>query len=400
MIEALAGQVTRRRLLILGVALLPVTILMELIIIWWDPANRWKFPLGHDFVAFWIAAQLYAEGGLALLYDFAAFEAAQEPISVRPGLLLWLYPPLYLVLILPLGAVSFVVGYLLFTAVNLGAINAVAARIKPFPGAVGWAALIGSPIMVGAVIQGQNGAFFAACLIGGFVLREKGWSWASALVFAMVLAKPQYGPLIPVALIALRDWPALLRVTICCAALLLLATGIFGFEIWPYFVENARVVEYMLHEPGLLAHMPSVWAASTLLGASPELAISLHGTVALMAIAVVWWAFRQPSIPQDLKLATLLIGTLLISPYAYRYDMVITLAGVLLLMRHWSKFDSGSVAKLVLAGLWFWPAFFMPVTVVSGVPTGPLIFFAGLALCVLFSRASATGATRLAKLAV
>lgn len=384
-IEGLAAQATRRRLLIIGMLLLPVTLLLEVVLIWSDPANRWRFPLGHDYVAFWTAAQLYAEGGLARLYDFAAFEAMQNTLAVRPGLLLWLYPPVYLVLILPLAAVSFVAGYVLFTAVNLGAISAVFHRIRPFPGAVGWAALLGSPILVGAVIQGQNGAFFAACVVGGFAAREKGWQWLAAILFALTLAKPQYGPLLPIALMALGDWKGILRVAAFCIAFVLVATAITGVEAWPYFVENARALRVSLSDSELLSHMPTIWAALSIAGLDGTPALLFHGLVACATAVVVWLIWSRPDVSNDVKLAALLFGTLLITPYAYRYDMVLTLSGTLLLMRYGSGLGFLPGEKLTLAFLWIWPAFFAPVSLVTSVQTGPLISIAGVLLCVHFA---------------
>ncbi len=391
LIEGLAAQATRRRLLIIGTLLFPVTVLLEVVLIWSDPANRWRFPLGHDYVAFWTAAQLYAEGGLPRLYDFQAFESLQNTLAVRPGLLLWLYPPVYLVLILPLAAVSFVAGYFLFTAVNLGAIAAVFHRIRPFPGRLGWAALFGSPIIVGAVIQGQNGAFFAACVVGGFAAREKGLHWLAAILFALTLAKPQYGPLLPIALVALGDWKGILRVAAFCIAFILLATAVTGVEAWPYFVENARALRVSLSDPELLAHMPTVWAALSVAGFDGRLALVVHALVALSAVVAVWWIWLQPTISNDVKLASLLFGTLLITPYAYRYDMVLTLSGTLLLMRYGAHLGYRAGEKLTLALLWVWPAFFAPLALVTWVQTGPLISIAGLMLCLHFCLRRNTG---------
>lgn len=386
LVRTLAAQATRGRLFILGTLLLPISIILEVALIWSDPANRWRFPLGHDYVAFWTAAQLYAEGGLPRLYDLSAFEALQNLHAVRPGLLLWLYPPLYLILILPLAAVSFVIGYLLFTAINLGAIAAVFSRIRPFDGAVGWAALLGSPVIVGSIVQGQNGAFFAACIIGGFVTRARGWHWVAALLFAIVLAKPQYGPLIPVVLLAMGDWKGILRIMLFCIAFILLTTALVGIESWPYFVENSRVLRVFLDEPELLAHMPTIWAAATLGGFGGGSALALHGFVAVLSIGLVWWIWSQKTVSADVKLASLLFGTLLITPYAYRYDMVLTLGGTLLLMRIGSRAGFRPVAKLIVATLWIWPALFTPIALATWVQTGPLISMAGLLLCVHYAK--------------
>ncbi|MEM6823829.1 MAG: glycosyltransferase family 87 protein [Pseudomonadota bacterium] len=385
-ITALAAYGTRRRLLIIGLLLVPVTILLEVAGIWSNPEFFGRFPLGHDFVAFWAAARLFAEGGATLLYDMAEYSALQAEVSVREGLLLWHYPPHYLTLVAPLAGLSFAGGFIAFTTVNLLALVSVGRRLIPFPTRVGWAALLGAPVIAAAVVQGQNGAFFAACLVGGFIARERGSPWLAAGLFALILAKPQYGVLIPVVLLAQRDWAGMLRTGLACLVFTGLATAHLGTEIWGHFAGNTRMLAYSLTEAGLLAQMPTVWAALSLAGFSPQLAMFLHVALALTAIGTVWRLWRQPGVSPDLALAAALFGTLMISPYGFRYDMVLTLGGTLLLMRFARTHGWSPVEKLVLALMWLLPAVFPLLAEVSGAQIGPLISLSGLVLCTGWSR--------------
>ncbi len=381
LLDRAAGYLTRSRLFYVALMLVPATVAIEVAGIWSDPAKLWRFPLGHDFVAFWAAAQLFARGGLDALYDLGAFGALQESVSVRPGLLLWHYPPHYLALILPLAGLSFRMGYLIFTAVNLAALGSVGWRILPFRTPVGWAALLGAPVMAAAVVQGQNGAFFAACLIGGIAAGERGRPWLSALLFALVLAKPHYGVLLPLVMIARRDWAAMARTALCCLGFTAVVTLLFGLRAWNFFLHNVPMLGYTLTEPELLAQMPTAWAALRLAGMPGAPASILHLAVALAAARVVWALWRRPGVDPDLALAALLFGTLMISPYAFRYDMVLTLGGTLLLIRHANARGLTPTDKIVMAAMWVLPGLFPPLALATGLQVGPLVSLVGLALC-------------------
>ena len=369
-----------------SLSLVPVTILFEMVGIWSDAANTGRFPLGHDYAAFWAAAKLFAAGGADRLYDFAAYAQLQEQVAVRPGFLVWHYPPHYLFLLLPLAGLSFGIGYLAFTAVNLAALAAIGWRLSAFRGALGWAALFGAPVMAAAIVQGQNGAFFAACLVGGIAARESGRPWGSALLFALILAKPQYCLLLPIVLLARNDWGMVLRTAVCCAGFTALATLVLGTAVWEHFFHNIRMLGYSLTEAELLAQMPTVWASLRLAGVPVDLAAILHGGVALAAVWTVWHLWREPRVHPDLALAALLFGTLMISPYGFRYDMVLTLGGTLLLIRHARLVGLRPTEKLVLAAMWLVPALYPALALATSVQVGPLISIAGLTLCFLRSR--------------
>jgi len=380
------SYLTLRRFLIVALTLLPTVLVLEIMNIWSNPVTRWQFPFGHDFVAFWAAAQLLAYEGPSALYDISMFAALQEQVSVRPGVLLWHYPPTYAVLILPLAGLSFAMAFFVFTAVNLAALWAVMRRLLPVDGLVGWAALFGAPTMAVAVVQGQNGAFFTACLVGGFLALRDERRWLAAVLFALILAKPQYGPLIPLALIAVSEWRTIWRTAVCCGAFIAAATVMFGAEIWMYSIPNTRMLSFTLTEPELLAQMPTVWAMLTLSGAGPEAALAGHFALAGLCAIAVWVMWRRYGVQSNLALAGLLFATLMISPYSFRYDMVLTLVGTLLLAKVYVEAGELREAKPALAVLWVGPALIPVVAFATGVQMGPCLSLMGLFLALVTAR--------------
>src|SRR5579884_2327007 len=75
--------------------------------------------LGTDWMVFYSGARWFFDGNLAGLFDGARFTAylntafagwLTQPTPFRP----WVYPPNYLLLMLPFGALPFVAAYALF----------------------------------------------------------------------------------------------------------------------------------------------------------------------------------------------------------------------------------------------------------------------------------------------
>ena len=88
--------------------------LVRALIATWDlsaPAivNTEGFIRGADFVALWTAADLALEGKAESAYDVAAIHTAQRQLTgvETLGLMAWLYPPTYLLMMLPFGLLSY-----------------------------------------------------------------------------------------------------------------------------------------------------------------------------------------------------------------------------------------------------------------------------------------------------
>jgi hypothetical protein len=370
--------VTRDRAVFVALIFVPVTVLAEIIGIWSQPELLWRFPLGHDFVAFWAAARAYAEGGLPALYNLPGFAAIQDTVSVRPGLLLWHYPPFYLLLILPLAGLPFWSGWAVFQAGGLTAFAIVARRIVPTSGLLGWAAVFGAPVIAVTLVQGQNGAWFAAALIGGVAAIEQGRKWLAALLFAFLLAKPQIGLLVPVILLAQRDYRSLGLTALAGAGFILITTATLGVEAWRAFFANTGALADALTDPALLAQMPTVYATLSLAGVPHAAALAFQAIVALIVVVTIWRLWSDPSCRPDLRLAAVLFAVLLVPPYGFRYDMVTALAGACLLARDATTHGWLRGERAGIALLWLWPAAFPALALITGAQTGAGLLFLGL----------------------
>ena len=64
---------------------------------------------GTDFSVFWVASHVMLHGVPAQVYDYVAFGKLEQLLLggyQHGGFLPWLYPPMFLLLVTPLGAVA------------------------------------------------------------------------------------------------------------------------------------------------------------------------------------------------------------------------------------------------------------------------------------------------------
>ncbi len=90
----------------------------------------------------------------------------------------------------------------------------------------GWLPAAFPPVFVAAVI-GQNSFLMAALLIGGLVLMRTR-PFIAGLVLGCLILKPQMALLLPVAVLAARQWRTMFGAALSSVGLLLLGVAIFG----------------------------------------------------------------------------------------------------------------------------------------------------------------------------
>ncbi len=242
--------------------------------------------------------------------------------------------------------------------------------------------------------HGQN-AFLTAGLLGGGLLLLERRPVAGGLLLGLLCYKPQFGLLIPVALVAGRQWRAVAAAAASALAAAALSLAAFGPATWQAFFASLGSSRRLLLEQGALPwpKIQSVFAAMRLLGggADPAYAVQAVATAAAaVAVAVVW---RRCPIPA-LRGAALVAAMPLATPYVLDYDLVILalpiawLAGIGMAagFRPWEK--------TVLAATWLLPLLARPAGFALGLPLTPPLLAVLLGLIVARATApvSATAA--------
>lgn len=342
---------------------------------------------GQDWMVFHTVANAWLHGDPTLAFHgnrlTALINARHAAWLARPLVLHpWLYPPSFLLLLLPFGALPFFLSWGLFEAVTAGLLAL--ALWHAGPRGAARALLIVTAALCPAVpfnlILGQNAFLTSALFVGGFALLPSA-PLLGGLLLGVLTIKPQLALLVPVALLAAGNRRALAGMALGAAALGLASLAVFGWTFWARWLGLMLLPNPHLHA-WLAAgrdHGVSLFASAAVLGAGNTLAnvIQCAGTVAAAATAFV--LMRRP-LPATLRLAGLLIATVLAAPHAENYDMVMLGIASGLIFCHGLAhgFRRGDVVFAFL--LWVSPLANPPAVLITGLLTPPLLIWGLLRL--------------------
>jgi hypothetical protein len=228
--------------------------------------------------------------------------------------------------------------------------------------------------------HGQNG-FLTAGLLGAALLALPRRPAFSGILFGLLAYKPQFGLLIPVALLVSGQWRAMIAAGITVIALAAAATFAFGTEAWWAFAASTETSRKLLLEQGDVGFekLQSAFAAIRLWGGSIALAYFVQGAVSVAAISGVAWMWRT-SRDRELKAALLMIATLLASPHALDYDLVILGPAIAFVAASSRSNGFRDFDISVLAAAWIAPLATRGIAGATGVPLGLIAIVALYAL--------------------
>lgn len=340
---------------------------------------------GEDWMVYYTAVRTYFDGNLAVLYDgegltgllnarFAAWLV--HPLPLHP----WLYPPHYLLFLLPFGALPPVLSGVLFLLLAFaGMLDAslrfcMHLRTKIICGL----SLALCPATALTVCLGQNTFFTCALLIGGFGLVGRRPMLGGVLLGAATY-KPQLWLMVPVALISEKQWRALAAAAATAVLLVLASIAVFGLEPWRAWLELMVAPSALFTKWNELARLngQSIYTYTALLGASPSAANAFQAVSTIFAAAAVWFGCRQPLSPAA-KLAILLAATMLSAPHLLDYDaLMLGIAATLLFARFLE--DGLRLGETVLLVVVWASPFFNPPTVFPVAYATPILILAFIA---------------------
>ncbi|HUD27893.1 MAG TPA: glycosyltransferase family 87 protein [Novosphingobium sp.] len=373
-------------------ALLNAAMLAFLVLTAQGGVDRNGFLLGSDFVSFWTVGHMLHSG--VDPYDGAAHIAAQRSFFASDtGYTAFFYPPSFLPFCWPLG----LLGYFPALAAWLLATGAVyAAAVRAWWGEVGkampaWLPLAAFPAVPIVVTHGQT-AFLVAGLLGLGAWLVPSRPVLAGVLFGLATIKPQFGLLLPVALLLTREWKVIAAATLTALALAAFSALAFGHGVWPeWLAASARAQDAMAAGAVGHAKMTSPFAALKLLGAPTTLA---YGAQALVSVAlaglVASAAWRRRWSP---GLAALVLAAApLATPFVLDYDMVLLAFPLVWLAGEGLRHGFRDWEKLAILAAFAAPAFARPLAMNTGVPVMPLVL-AGLLAC-LWRRAGPAGQGR------
>jgi arabinofuranan 3-O-arabinosyltransferase len=332
-------------------------------------AHWWIFDAGGhgiptDFVNVWSAGKLVLEGQPALAYDWNI----QKQLEVATlgqsydGNFAWHYPPPFLFVASLLALFPYAVAYIGWAAASfvpyLVMMRSVVGR------RFGLVLAAAFPVVLTNALVGQNG-FLTASLIGGTLVLLPSRPVLSGICLGLLSYKPQYGLLFPLLLVATSQWRVFVTAAVVAAAMALASWLAFGTQSWQAFVHWLPMFSqaFLTEGRAYWGKMQSIFALVRFFGGGELLAWVLQwiltGTVAV--VLVVMWRSR---IDYALKAAGLAIGTLLVTPYLFLYDLMVLAVPVGFLVRlglshGFRRFELPALG-LVAFLLMFYPLFAAP----------------------------------------
>lgn len=336
-------------------------------------------PIGADFISFWTASQIALSGAPAQVYNVHAHWMAQRALFDGAHLhyTAFFYPPVYLLICLPLALLPYVwslacwlgvTGYAYWRTIRaLAGRRSMSLPILAFP-AVYWNAM-----------YGQNG-FLTTALFGGAVLTLETRPIVAGICFGGLVCKPHLAIMVPIGLIAARRWTTLVAAAATAMVLCAVSVAVFGLATWQAFLSETTLARTAL-EQNLVGNekMQSVFAAVRLLGGGMDVAYTLHLAVALTIGALLIYLCR--SVPmRDGGGAAMATATLLASPFLLGYDLVLLAVPLVWIMREADRTDFLPWEKIVLAAAFLLPLLSTTVADRLHVPLAPLVIMALFAM--------------------
>lgn len=313
----------------------------------------------NDMSVLWAAARIALEGDPAAAFDVGRLNAARNLPPDLPEAayrMAWSYPPQFHALVLPLGQMPFVLAWIVWGLAGITAFWVVMRRLVPDGNIV--AVVSASPAVLMCAIQGQTSLVVGALLAGLLVsLRADRPATAGAMLGALTI-KPQFGPLLPLALAAAGSWRALGWAVAATAAIVGLTLLWVGPGYWLAFAEALGQAAERMAAGWLPRELMISWYAfAVAAGAGQQAAMAVQLAVMALLAGAVGWAWAGGRAPFALRAALLSVAVPLFSPYVYFYDLVLPLIGVGLVLAggHVRRSASGIAMGAVLALVWAAP---------------------------------------------
>lgn len=367
---------SRARGYMLLLAVVNVATLAFLVLTATNGVDRNGFLLGTDFISFWTSGRMLHEG--RNVYDIAAHVAAQREFYTLPGeYTAFFYPPNFLPFVWPLGFLGYfpalaawlvVTGAAWLAAVRgwfraLGLKGPALVMILAFP-----------PVLV-TVTHGQTSFLVAALLGGGLLLVDKR-PWLAGVLIGLATIKPQFGLLVPIALLASGQWRTIASAGSTALALAGFAALAFGPQVWSDWLAVTQAAGSATGDGNIgFAKMVSLFASLSLVGVPSGPAFAVQGAVsAAVAWNVAKACWRRPFKPG--LAALVLAGAPLATPFVLDYDLLLTGFPLAYLFARAREQGFADWERITILATFAAAAFARPLAIGLGVPIMPAVLIA------------------------
>lgn len=352
--------------------------------------SRWELGRNRpllDFDAFYIVAQRVWLGDADQAYYFDRFTKMQmDAVGGKVDFLHWTYPPQFDLLVAPLALMPVGAAYFLFIAGTLGFyLVTLRAIAKSYFALI---VILLSPALFLTLACGQNG-FLTGGLIGLACLTIERRQLAAGVSLGMMVIKPHLAIAMAVFALLARRWGAVIAAAAVILSSSVLCALLLGPQIWSAFLRSVHESSGFLERGSFaLFRSVSVYAVLRTAGLSASLALLGQVVVAVFALSVVALSIYR-GLPARWSLGLAAVVSLLISPYAYDYDLPILGVGMALLLPDLTRL-ANKRERAVIYGMTLIAGFYglfqvlrLSVQYGAGAIEHPVPAFSGVALVVL-----------------
>ncbi len=328
-------------------------------------------PLGADFSSFWTAARLAWSGAPASVYDPSIHHAAEQAyFGARFGWCAFFYPPVFLLLCLPLALAPYFVSLAIWLAATgffyLGTVRHIVAK------KVGVLPILAFPAVFTTIGHGQN-AFLSTALFGAGAAFLGKRPALAGVFFGALCYKPQLAVVLPLGLAVTGRWRTLFVTGATALALAALSFGVFGEATWRAFLAEAPLARATL-EQGLVGpeKMQSLFAAIRLLGGSISLAYAGQAimTAAVCAALVATLRRTPDAVAQGVLMAA---AAPLATPFVLDYDLTLLALPLAYLLTRALATRFLPYEKIILLAAFALPAFARSLGEHAHLPLGAVV---------------------------
>lgn len=296
-------------------------------------------PMFGDFISFWTASFFVLDGLPAQAYDYDKLHKLQIDLFGQGGLP-FMYPPTWLLVISPFSALSYNISALLFEVLQVIALVWACLCLARQKSSL-WI-LIAFPAVMFGVMHGQNTALNVALLGGALAALDRDRPVFAGVLIGLLSYKPQMGVLIPIALLASRDYRVFVAASVSTVLFAAASWLVLGTDVWRAFFDNIEFAREWLESGQTPANKyASILGWLRQFGVGNTVGMTIQVGFACLAAGAVVWVWRK-DLPLTVKGSVLVAGTCLTTPYLLDYDLGLLVIAVLLLIKEGN--ESGYLA--------------------------------------------------------
>ncbi|MDE5457790.1 DUF2029 domain-containing protein [Bradyrhizobium sp. CSA112] len=330
-------------------------------------------PIGTDFSNVYAAGTLTWQGRAADAYAPALQHAAEKAVFDGRDVPFygWHYPPFFFAVAVLVAAVPYAWGLALWLVASFAAYLAAIRAILPRH--ENWLVAAAFPAVFVNVGHGQNG-FLTAALLGGALHWLDRRPWLAGVLIGLLAYKPQFGVLIPVALLAGGRWRTVGAAAATVATLVAISFAMLGSGIWQAFADSMNFTQTVVLEQGGTGweKIQSIFSAVRACGANVPTAYAAQASLFAILAASLAWLWHS-DVAFELKAAALALGCLLATPYVLDYDLVVLAVAIAFFVRHGLRHGFRDFEISLLAAAWIVPLLSRSIAGVTYIPLALLV---------------------------